>query len=162
MIVACTVLAHQWLSTTSGAVAAADWQPAPGYKQEAIWPGTPPDALPTGPETVETVKDKLVAGKPWIFAGPVSRPTITVYPPNGKNNPGEVSSSRLEQAAEIGALSEIESCAARCATRIESGALSCRGPTYRSTQNRSDRFFSRRASGGSDEHTIYESSLQAD
>lgn len=85
MIVACTVLAHQWLSTTSGAVAAADWQPAPGYKQEAIWPGTPPDALPTGPETVETVKDKLVAGKPWIFAGPVSRPTITVYPPKGKN-----------------------------------------------------------------------------
>ena len=62
------------------------WQPSPGHTQIAIWPGTPPDAQPVpGPERVETVKDHLVAGKPWIFLTNVTRPTMTVYSPKGKN-----------------------------------------------------------------------------
>jgi len=65
---------------------AASWQPSPGHTQVPIWPGTPPDAQPVaGPESVTTVKDELVAGKPWVFAGKVSQPTITVYSPEGKN-----------------------------------------------------------------------------
>jgi len=63
------------------------WQPAPGHTQIAIWPGAAPDAQPvTGPETATTrEKDHLVAGKPWTYVEHVSRPTITVYSPAGKN-----------------------------------------------------------------------------
>ncbi|HLW44224.1 MAG TPA: alpha/beta hydrolase [Candidatus Acidoferrales bacterium] len=51
-----------------------------------IWPGTAPDAQSVpGPEHVETVKDELVAGRPWAFAADVTRPTTTVYSPKGKN-----------------------------------------------------------------------------
>ncbi len=81
------LLATLVLLGSSCSAYASEWQPSPGHKQEPIWPGTPPDALPTtGPETVQTCTDHLVAGKPWIYSGPVSRPTITVYsPPAGKN-----------------------------------------------------------------------------
>jgi acetyl esterase/lipase len=66
---------------------ASQWQPSPGHEQVPIWPGTPPDAHPvTGPETSTTrVKDHLVAGKPWTYVEHVSRPTMTVYSPTGKN-----------------------------------------------------------------------------
>jgi acetyl esterase/lipase len=61
------------------------WQPSPGHTQVPIWPGTPPDSQPTaGPE-----------GSHWWPTGPggpggfgvyrVSRPTMTVYSPQGKN-----------------------------------------------------------------------------
>src|SRR5215467_14903314 len=66
------------------------WQPSPGHVQVAIWPGTPPDAAAvtqTGPETMKvyTDKDDLIAGKPTIGIRNVSRPTMTVYSPKGKN-----------------------------------------------------------------------------
>lgn len=62
------------------------WQPAPGHTQTAIWPGRPPDSLMmAGPETVMTDDQTLVGGKPWIFEGRVSEPTMTVYPPKRKN-----------------------------------------------------------------------------
>ena len=63
------------------------WQPAPGYKQERIWPGEPPDVQPdTGPEFVKvTGTDSFVAGKPWTMVGSVSQPTMTVYPAKGNN-----------------------------------------------------------------------------
>ncbi len=62
------------------------WQPSPGHTQIPIWPGRAPDAQPVpGPEYAKTVKDELVAGKPWIELGNVSRPTMTVYSPKGKN-----------------------------------------------------------------------------
>lgn len=63
------------------------WQPMPGHTQVPIWPGAAPDAQPVaGPEfAVTTGKDSLVAGKPWIAVENVSRPTMTVYPPTGKN-----------------------------------------------------------------------------
>ncbi len=62
------------------------WQPSPGHTQVAIWPGTAPDAQPVaGPETSAREKDELVAGKPWVYVERVSRPTMTVYSPKGKN-----------------------------------------------------------------------------
>src|SRR5258708_18322837 len=61
------------------------WQPSPGHTQVPIWPGTVPDAQPVaGPEKSH-----------WWPTGPggpggftvyhVSRPTMTVYSPEGKN-----------------------------------------------------------------------------
>lgn len=61
------------------------WQPAAGYTQMPIWPGTAPDLQPVpGPETV-TVSKKLLAGKPVTAVTNVTRPTMTVYAPKGKN-----------------------------------------------------------------------------
>jgi acetyl esterase/lipase len=52
------------------------WQPSPGHTQVPIWPGAVPDALPAkGPEFF-TTEDGVCN---------VSRPTITVYSPKGKN-----------------------------------------------------------------------------
>ena len=61
------------------------WQPSPGHAQVPIWPGTAPDAQPVaGPEESH-----------WWPTGPggpggftvyhVSRPTMTVYSPEGKS-----------------------------------------------------------------------------
>ena len=63
------------------------WQPSPGNTQVPLWPGAVPDARPvTGPETVATTDTKeFVAGRPWVYVSNVSRPTITVYSPKGKN-----------------------------------------------------------------------------
>lgn len=62
------------------------WQPSPGHTQLPIWPGVPPDAQPVaGPEVVTTQAQSLVAGRPWLSVRDVSRPTMTVYPPEGKN-----------------------------------------------------------------------------
>src|ERR1700733_13143645 len=62
------------------------WQPSPGHEQLPIWPGAIPHARPAAvPEDTKTVKEPLVAGKTWIQVDPVSRPTMTVYSPKGKN-----------------------------------------------------------------------------
>jgi len=62
------------------------WQPSPGHTQVPIWPGAAPDAQPVpGPEHVETVKNDLVAGTPWLYLTNVTRPTMTVYSPKGTN-----------------------------------------------------------------------------
>lgn len=62
------------------------WQPPSGLKQLPIWLGLVPDARPvTGPETLTTNTKDLVAGKPWLVVENVSKPTITVFPPKGKN-----------------------------------------------------------------------------
>jgi acetyl esterase/lipase len=63
------------------------WQPSPGYRQIAIWPGAAPDPQPVkGPETVAvTGKSGLVAGRPYTYVSNVTRPTMTVYSPKGKN-----------------------------------------------------------------------------
>src|SRR5881396_3136120 len=47
----------------------------------------PPDAhQASGPETATTTgNDHLVAGRSWTYISNVSRPTMTVYSPNGKN-----------------------------------------------------------------------------
>jgi len=62
------------------------WQPSLGHSEVPIWPGAVPDAQPVaGPEETATVNDPLVAGRPWVEVGHVSRPTMTVYAPKGKN-----------------------------------------------------------------------------
>lgn len=63
------------------------WQPSAGHTQVPIWPGAAPDPQPVaGPEFAETVGEKdYVAGKPWVAVENVSRPTMTVYSPKGKN-----------------------------------------------------------------------------
>lgn len=63
------------------------WQPSPGHTQLPIWPGAAPDPQPVaGPEFAETVgKRDFVAGRPWVAVENVSRPTMTVYSPKGKN-----------------------------------------------------------------------------
>ena len=63
------------------------WQPSPGHTQVPIWPGPAPDPQPVaGPEFATTrVNDHLVAGRPWVYVSNVSRPTLTVYSPKGKN-----------------------------------------------------------------------------
>ena len=64
------------------------WQPSPGHTQIPIWPGAAPDPQPVaGPEFAETSgKEFLVAGRPAIGINNVTRPTMTVYSPKGKNS----------------------------------------------------------------------------
>jgi acetyl esterase/lipase len=60
------------------------WQPSPGHTQVPIWPGTPPDAQPvTGPEYTQTVGEDPPGA---VVVGKVSRPTMTVYSPKGRNS----------------------------------------------------------------------------
>ncbi|MDE2134222.1 MAG: alpha/beta hydrolase [Alphaproteobacteria bacterium] len=69
----------------SGHALADSWQPSPGHVQMPIWPKTAPDARPVpGPETVVTTSH-LVAGRHYTAVKNVSRPTMTIYSPNGKN-----------------------------------------------------------------------------
>jgi acetyl esterase/lipase len=69
-------------STASAASHPQTWEPSPGHVQVPIWPGAVPDALPDPkPESV---------GPPpgrdwWPRANDVSRPTMTVYAPQGRN-----------------------------------------------------------------------------
>ena len=64
------------------------WQPSPGHTQVPIWPGTAPDAQPVaGPEVVQTSPPPVAGGRPIVFVGRVSQPTMTVYPP-AKTNTG--------------------------------------------------------------------------
>jgi acetyl esterase/lipase len=63
------------------------WQPSPGHTQVQIWPGPAPDRQPVaGPEVSKSSgKEDLVAGKQVVEVDNVSRPTMTVYTPTGKN-----------------------------------------------------------------------------
>jgi len=68
------------------------WQPSPGHTQVPIWPREAPGAQRDAglEEDAVTVTSgagemKLVAGKPWIAVRNVSRPTMTVYSPEGNN-----------------------------------------------------------------------------
>jgi acetyl esterase/lipase len=62
------------------------WQPSPGHTQAPIWPGAAPDAQPVpGPEVEKSDPNFLIAGKPVAGITNVSRPTMTVYSPKGKN-----------------------------------------------------------------------------
>jgi acetyl esterase/lipase len=50
-----------------------------------IWPGAVPDARPAPDSESIATAPELVAGKPWVYLRNVSRPTLTVYAPKGKN-----------------------------------------------------------------------------
>jgi acetyl esterase/lipase len=63
------------------------WPPSPDHSTLALWPGEAPGApvhLPAEADTT-TAKDTLIAGRPLIRLGNVSTPTLTLYPPKGKN-----------------------------------------------------------------------------
>ena len=61
------------------------WEPSARHAQMQIWPGVAPDKQPVpGPET-ERPSTGLVAGRPWTAVTNVTRPTMTVYAPNGQN-----------------------------------------------------------------------------
>jgi acetyl esterase/lipase len=63
------------------------WEPPPGLTTIPLWPKEVPGGLiAAGPE-VDTTKptDNLIAGKPLVRLGNVSKPTLTLYPPKGKN-----------------------------------------------------------------------------
>jgi acetyl esterase/lipase len=63
------------VSVTRAHAAPTGWRPSSGHTQIPIWPGAAPDAAPVpGPETV---KQGGVTN--------VTRPTMTVYAPSGKN-----------------------------------------------------------------------------
>ena len=65
------------------------WAPAPGHVTIDLWPHGAPGAAPTTAAEVDTTtaKDRLIAGKPVIRLGNVSKPTLTVYAPK-QNNTG--------------------------------------------------------------------------
>lgn len=65
------------LAAATAAAHAAVWQPGHGLKQERIWPGAIPDALPHP-------KPEAVAND-WAKVTDVSEPTMTRYPPKGRN-----------------------------------------------------------------------------
>ena len=75
------------LALSEGAYAqSAGWQPGAGHTQLPLWPGTIPDAQPVpGPEIETSRTDPRVAGRPWLAITNVTRPTLTVYAPKGKN-----------------------------------------------------------------------------
>jgi len=54
------------------------WQPSPGHAQMPIWPRSPPDAQFGPPPNTETMPEPGEIDN-------VSRPTMTVYSPKGKN-----------------------------------------------------------------------------
>jgi acetyl esterase/lipase len=73
----------------AAAFAQSAWQPAPGHPTMELWPGPAPDASPIpGPEvdTTGPGNNNLIAGKPLIRLGNVSRPTLTLYAPKGANS----------------------------------------------------------------------------
>ena len=62
------------------------WQPSPGHTQLPIWPGPAPDPQPVrGPE-MATTSEELLGGRPVISVTNVTRPTMTIYSPQGKNS----------------------------------------------------------------------------
>lgn len=64
------------------------WQPAAGGTQIALWPPEAKLAKPdSGDRPEETGNGSgLVGGRQWHWAGNVSRPTMTLYRPRGRNS----------------------------------------------------------------------------
>jgi acetyl esterase/lipase len=81
LLLGCALVALDGLSAQSS------WQPSSGHSQLPIWPGAAPDQQPVaGPEVAKTTgKEFLVGGRPAVGVSNVTRPTITLYSPNGKN-----------------------------------------------------------------------------
>jgi acetyl esterase/lipase len=64
------------------------WQPPSGLEQIAIWPNGTPDmeGVSQPAERVELTKaPDIVAGHPYTIVYDVTSPTMTVFPPKGKN-----------------------------------------------------------------------------
>ncbi len=63
------------------------WEPSAGHTQMPIWPGAAPVPQPVkGPEfSKASGENDLIAGKQVVEVDNVTRPTMTVYSPVGKN-----------------------------------------------------------------------------
>jgi acetyl esterase/lipase len=62
------------------------WQPGPGGNQVPLWPEGLAISRPEVDKPEEVGNgSRLVAGRPWQWASYVSRPTMTIYPPRGRN-----------------------------------------------------------------------------
>ena len=81
-VVICTLTLPALLAAQATA-----WQPAPGHTQLPLWPALPPDARRAAvpAESATLVQAHLVAGRQWTYVSNVSRPTLTVYSPDGNN-----------------------------------------------------------------------------
>ncbi|MES1200276.1 MAG: alpha/beta hydrolase [Pseudomonadota bacterium] len=80
------VVALLALLAMAGAAYADPWRPAAGATEIALWPNGLRIERPevTGPEAVKPV-DRLVGGQPWLYVKNVTRPTMTIYSPQGTN-----------------------------------------------------------------------------
>lgn len=65
----------------------AAWPPGPGHVTLLLWADGAPGAAPNAGAEADTTtaKDNLIAGKPLIRLSNVSKPTLTLYSPKGKN-----------------------------------------------------------------------------
>jgi acetyl esterase/lipase len=81
------ILAFCVVSACSGLRAQTSvWHPSAGHTQVAIWPGPAPDLQPAaGPEDYVTSSTSVIAGRQVYAVRYVTRPTMTVYSPEGKN-----------------------------------------------------------------------------
>ncbi|WP_426027228.1 alpha/beta hydrolase [Brevundimonas sp. TWP2-3-4b2] len=63
------------------------WQPGPGGTQTPLWPANIPLAKPDSGDRPEATGNgsPTVGGRPWHWATYVTRPTMTVYRPKGRN-----------------------------------------------------------------------------
>jgi acetyl esterase/lipase len=77
-----------WIVLTCGCLYAQKpvWQPSVGHTQVPIWPGAAPHARPATDVEATGQGDSMVAGRPWLEVRNVSRPTMTIYSPKGRNS----------------------------------------------------------------------------
>jgi acetyl esterase/lipase len=62
------------------------WEPGPEGRQVPLWPDGLAIQSPESDKPEEVGNgSRLVAGRPWTWASYVSRPTMTIYPPKGRN-----------------------------------------------------------------------------
>jgi acetyl esterase/lipase len=62
------------------------WEPGPDGTQVPLWPDSLVIQRPESDRAEEVGNgSRLVAGRPWHWAGSVSRPTMTIYRPKGQN-----------------------------------------------------------------------------
>jgi len=84
--IAMILLAMAWAAAPANAAQPKPWGPAPGLTQIPLWPE---GVAIQRPETTEAETSghgsAMAAGRPWTWAGNVARPTMTIYPPKGKN-----------------------------------------------------------------------------
>jgi acetyl esterase/lipase len=83
-LILCAAIA---ISAVSAKAQKPAWQPAPGHITLPLWPNGAPGAAANPAPEIDTTKptDNLIAGRALIRLGNVSNPTLTVYPPKGKN-----------------------------------------------------------------------------
>jgi acetyl esterase/lipase len=79
LLISCTLIFDNTISQTSV------WQPSSGHTQIAIWPKNVPDLQPANGSEFMHQADILIANEPCMLVERVSSPTMTIYPPKGKN-----------------------------------------------------------------------------